>query len=58
MEELGRFYGYSTLHVLKDGQIYDMLSVDEYTEQVWYHSSGFFISTNFKHFSGCSSMFD
>jgi hypothetical protein len=33
-----RFYGYYTLHVLKDGQIYGMLSVNGYTGQVWYHS--------------------
>ena len=32
-----RFYGYYTLHVLKDGQIYGMLSVNGYTGQVWYH---------------------
>jgi len=38
MEEPDRFYGYYTLHVLKDGQIYGMLSVNEYTGQVWYHS--------------------
>jgi len=33
-----RFYGYYTLHVLKDGEIYGMLSVNGYTGQVWYHS--------------------
>ncbi len=33
-----RFYGYYTLHVLKDGPIYGMLSVNGYTGQVWYHS--------------------
>jgi len=38
MEEPDRFYGYYTLHVLKDGQIYGMLSVNGYTGQVWYHS--------------------
>jgi hypothetical protein len=36
--QLERFYGYYTLHVLKDGQIYGMLSVNGYTGQVWYHS--------------------
>jgi hypothetical protein len=38
IEEVDRFYGYYTLHVLKDGQIYGMLSVNGYTGQVWYHS--------------------
>jgi len=38
VEEADRFYGYYTLHVLKDGQIYGMLSVNGYTGQVWYHS--------------------
>ena len=33
-----RFYGYYTLHVLRDGTIYGMLSVNGYTGQVWYHS--------------------
>ncbi len=37
-EEADRFYGYYTLHVLKDGKIYGMLSVNGYTGQVWYHS--------------------
>ncbi len=37
-EEADRFYGYYTLHVLKDGEIYGMLSVNGYTGQVWYHS--------------------
>jgi hypothetical protein len=32
------FYGYYTLHTLKDGQIEGMLSVNGYTGQVWYHS--------------------
>jgi len=38
VEDAERFYGYYTLHVLKDGQIYGMLSVNGYTGQVWYHS--------------------
>ena len=38
MEEAERFYGYYTLHVLTNGQIYGMLSVNGYTGQVWYHS--------------------
>ena len=38
VEDAERFYGYYTLHVLKEGQIYGMLSVNGYTGQVWYHS--------------------
>ncbi|TSA54060.1 MAG: hypothetical protein D4R38_02935 [Dehalococcoidia bacterium] len=37
-EEPDRFYGYYTLHVIKDGAIYGMLSVNGYTGQVWHHS--------------------
>jgi len=37
-EEPDRFYGYYTLHIIKDGAIYGMLSVNGYTGQVWYHS--------------------
>ena len=36
-EEVERFYGYYTIHVIKDNQIYGMLSVNGYTGQVWYH---------------------
>jgi len=44
-EEPDQFYGYYTLHIIKDGQIYGMLSVNGYTGQVWYHSwHGKFIS--------------
>jgi len=32
------FYGYYTLHTLKDGQVEGMLSVNGYTGAVWYHS--------------------
>jgi hypothetical protein len=32
------FYGYYTLHVLKDNQIVGMLSVNGTTGQVWYHN--------------------
>ena len=32
------FYGYYTLHTLKDGQIEGMLSVNGYTGLVWYHT--------------------
>jgi len=38
MEDPDVFYGYYTFHVLKDGKIYGMLSVNGYTGQVWYHS--------------------
>ncbi len=31
------FYGYYTLHVLKDGKVYGMLGVNGYTGWVWYH---------------------
>lgn len=37
-DEADRFYGYYTIHVLSDGQIYGMLSVNGYTGQVWYHN--------------------
>jgi len=36
-DEVEPFYGYYTIHVLKDGAIYGMLSVNGYTGQVWYH---------------------
>ena len=32
------FNGYYTIHVLKDGQVYGMLSVNGYTGEVWYHT--------------------
>lgn len=32
------FYGYYTLHVLKDGEIFGMLSVNGYDGAVWYHN--------------------
>jgi len=37
-EEPDVFYGYYTLHTMKDGKITGMLSVNAYTGQVWYHS--------------------
>ena len=37
-DEADGFYGYYTVHVLKDGQIYGMLSVNGYNGQVWYHN--------------------
>ncbi len=38
VKDAERFYGYYTLNVLEDRKIYGMLSVNGYTEQVWYHS--------------------
>ena len=32
------FYGYYTLHTLKNGQVEGMLSVNGYTGAVWYHT--------------------
>ncbi len=32
------FYGYYTIHVLRDGRIVGMLSVNGYSGRVWYHS--------------------
>ena len=32
------FYGYYTLHVTKDGEIYGMLSVNNIDGDVWYHN--------------------
>jgi len=37
-EEPDVFYGYYTIHIVKDGKIYGMLSVNGYDGQVWYHS--------------------
>ena len=37
-DEADAFYGYYTIHVLKDGQVYGMLSVNGYNGQVWYHT--------------------
>lgn len=37
-EEADAFYGYYTLHILDDGQVVGMLSVNGYTGQVWLHS--------------------
>ena len=38
IEDPDVFYGYYTIHILKDGKIYGMLSVNGYSGQVWYHS--------------------
>jgi hypothetical protein len=37
-DEADAFYGYYTIHVLRDGQIAGMLSVNGDSGQVWYHS--------------------
>ncbi len=37
-EDPDQFYGYYTVHTLKDGKITGMLSVNGYTGQVWYHA--------------------
>jgi len=36
--EADAFYGYYTIHILRDGRIAGMLSVNGYTGQVWFHS--------------------
>lgn len=37
-QEADVFYGYYTIHVMKDGQLYGMLSVNGYNGDVWYHT--------------------
>jgi hypothetical protein len=37
-EHAGAFYGYHTLHTVKDGEIVGMLSVNGYTGQVFPHT--------------------
>jgi len=37
-DEADAFYGYYTIHVLKDGKTYGMLSVNAYSGAVWYHN--------------------
>lgn len=37
-EQADVFYGYYTIHVLKKGQVFGMLSVNGYTGKVWYHT--------------------
>jgi hypothetical protein len=45
-DEADVFYGYYTIHVLNDGEIHGMLSVNGYSGQVWYHNwHGQFVST-------------
>ncbi|MBI4268155.1 MAG: hypothetical protein HY662_05150 [Chloroflexi bacterium] len=36
--EADTFYGYYTLHTLKNGQVEGMLSVNGYTGAIWYHT--------------------
>lgn len=38
VEHPDTFYGYYTIHVLRDGKPYGMLSVNGYTGRVWYHT--------------------
>ena len=37
-DEADTFYGYYTIHVMKAGQVFGMLSVNGYTGDVWYHT--------------------
>lgn len=37
-EDAEAFYGYYTIHVLRDGKLYGMLSVNSNTGAVWYHN--------------------
>lgn len=37
-DDITAFYGYYTLHTLKDGKVSGMLSVNGYSGQVWYHT--------------------
>ncbi|MCF6335206.1 MAG: hypothetical protein L3J12_05660 [Spirochaetales bacterium] len=37
-EHADRFYGYYTIHTVKDGKVEGMLSVNGYTGDIWYHS--------------------
>jgi hypothetical protein len=44
LEEPDRFYGYHTIHIIRDAKVYGMLSVNGYTGDVWFHSwHGYFI---------------
>ncbi len=38
VDDSDTFYGYYTLHTLKDGKVEGMLSVNGYTGAVWYHT--------------------
>jgi hypothetical protein len=35
--KVDRFYGYYTIHTMKDGKVYGMLGVNGHTGDVWYH---------------------
>ena len=37
-EESHPFYGYYTIHTMKDGEMSGMLSVNQYSGTVWYHN--------------------
>ncbi len=37
-DDLHPFYGYYTLHTTREGEIFGMLSVNQYTGVVWYHN--------------------
>ncbi len=51
VSEADTFYGYYTLHTLKDGQIEGMLSVNGFDSSIWYHNwHGEFLSM--KEFGG------
>jgi len=44
-QDADAFYGYYTIHVFKDGQVYGMLSVNGYTGEVWFHTwHGYFVN--------------
>jgi hypothetical protein len=38
VDETDAFYSYYTIHVMKDGQVFGMLSVNGYSGEVWYHN--------------------
>jgi hypothetical protein len=37
-EQADTFYGYYTIHVMQDGRLFGMLSINGYSGDVWYHS--------------------
>lgn len=37
-EDADAFYGYYTIHVLRESQVFGMLSVNGYNGEVWYHT--------------------
>jgi len=37
-EQTDAFYGYYTIHVMRDDQVYGMLSVNGFSGDVWYHT--------------------